>query len=243
MKIANAGAVAMAIVAVLGVLHPIQAGTLAFGYTQSPLPPGIGPAIPYSAEGEYGDDLKWSAKDGPHAELSFSYHSNYDQAIGMTVRLYDQDGPKVSGKPSPGTLLLMEQIDVRKGGGEVNLDLGADFWAKAPSQLVFTVNFGKMADGHQAGLYAAGGPLGDQYRDTKYWQRDCPDGGEWNLVKFEGLKTAAAEFVTVMRVTHLPEPSTWALAGVGAAGILLAGWRGKAKRAACVHGVDASARS
>ena len=239
MNTSNAAIAAAASMVALASLGPVRAGTLTSGYEQGLIPPGIGPAVPYTAEGEYGDDLKWPASIDRFVAFSFAYHANYDQPQGMTVRLYEQDGPKVEGKPSPGTVLLTQPVDVWKGGGEVTVFLGDDFWAQKPSQLVFTVNFGKLAEGQVAGLYAAGGPLGDQYRDSHYWQRDCPKADGWNLPKFEGLTTAAAEFVTTIHVTHVPEPSTWALAAMGAAGFLLAGWRGRPRWAVCGHGMDA----
>ena len=239
MKTSSAVIAAAASMMALASHGTAQAGPLAFGYQQDPLPPGIGPAMPYTAEGEYGDDLMWPASIDRFVAFSFAYHANYDQPQGMTVRLYEQDGPKVGGKPSPGTILFTQPVDVWKGGGEVTVFLGDDFWDQKPSQIVFTVNFGRLGDGQVAGLYAAGGPLGDQYRDSRYWQRDCPKSEGWDLPKFEGLTTAAAEFVTQIHVTHVPEPSTWALSALGAAGFLLAGWRGRARRAVCRHEVDA----
>lgn len=242
MKTSRAAIVAAASIVVLSVQGPVHAGTFPEVTLKALTPPGIGPAVPYTAQGEYGDDIRWSASDGRFAAFSFSYHANYEQPQGMTVRLYEQDGPKVGGKPSPGTVLFSELMDVRKGGGEVTVFLRDDFWEQKPSQIVFTVNFGKLAEGQVAGLYAAGGPLADQHRDARYWQLECPKGGEWTLPKFEGLTTAAAEFVTTIHVTHVPEPSSWALGAVGAAGILLASWRGRPTRAGCRHEVDARSR-
>lgn len=207
-----------------------------FSYDQGPIPPGVGPAVPYVASGEYGDDLKWSmGGSGAPLAFTFAYHANYDLPGGMIVRLYDQDGPRVGGMPSPGTALWADVVDVRNGGWEVTVPLGEDFWAKAPPQLVFTVDFGQGTGGRVAGLYAAGGPVAEAYRDARFWQKDYPVSGGWGLVKFEGLTTAAAEFVATVRVVHLPEPSTWALAGVGAAALCMAGWRGKRKPAGYAH--------
>lgn len=226
------------VTAVLG----LHGGT--FSYDQGPIPPGVGPAVPYVASGEYGDDLKWNmGSDGGPLAFTFAYHSNYDLPGGLLVRLYDQDGPKVGGKPSPGTALWGDFVDVRSGGGEVTIPLGEDFWSKAPPQLVFTVDFGRLTDGRVAGLYAAGGPVADAYRDARFWQKDYPVGGGWGLVKFEGLTTAAAEFVAAVRVVHLPEPSTWALAGVGAAALWMAGWRGRRKPAECRHELGTSGQA
>ncbi len=243
MKTSSAVIATAATIVALASHGPAQAGTLASKTSQDIVPPGIGPAVPYTAVGEYGDDLKWPSSIDRFVAFSFAYHANYEQPGGMTFRLYEQDGPKVGGKPSPGTVLLTQAVDVRKGGGEVTVFLGDDFWGQKPSQVVFTVNFGKLVEGQVAGLYAAGGPLGDQYRDSRYWQLECPKEGEWTLPKFKGLTTAAAEFVTTIQVTHLPEPSTWALAAVGTAGFLLAGWRGRPRRAGCRHEVDAQSRA
>ncbi|MFM8420925.1 MAG: PEP-CTERM sorting domain-containing protein [Verrucomicrobiota bacterium] len=239
MNTSTAVLIAAASVLALNSPRPAHAGTLTPKAQQDPIPPGIGPAVPYTAEGEYGDDLKWPSSIDRFVAFSFAYHANYEEPGGMRFRLYEQDGPKVDGKPSPGTVLLAQSLDVQKGGGEVTVFLGDDFWDQKPSQVVFTVSFGKLAEGQVAGLYAAGGPLGDSYRDSRYWQLECPKEGEWTLPKFEGLTTAAAEFVTTIHVTHVPEPSTWALATVGTAGILLAGWRGRPTRAGCRHEVDA----
>lgn len=215
-----------------------RAGTLA--YEQGPITPGVGPAVPYLATGEHGDDIQWDPRLVQPYAFTFAYHANFDQPNGMILRLYDQDGPRVGGKPSPGTVLWQDFVDVRSGGGEVTIPLGEDFWAKAPPQLVFAVDFGKLAQGHVAGLYAAGGPVAEGYRDARYWQRDCNTCGEWGLVKFEGLTTASAEFVASVKVVHLPEPSTWAMAGLGAVTWCIAGWRGRRTTAGSRHEGSAS---
>ena len=225
----------------MGAFHGVRAGSLT--YEQGPIPPGIGPAVPYLAAGEYGDDIQWNPKEDEPYAFTFSYHANYEALKGMTVRLYDQDGPKTDGRPAPGSVLWADFLDVQKGGGEVTIPLGNEFWTKAPPQLVFSVDFGKLTDGREAGLYAAGGPIADAYRDSRFWQRECSSEDEWKLVKFEGLTTAAAEFVASVRVTHLPEPSTWAMAGVGTVVLCMAGWRGRRTTAGCNHDKDATSRA
>jgi hypothetical protein len=176
----------------------------------------------YTTAAEYGDEVILAGTDRIITGFSFHYYANYTQAGALTFRIYAQDGPKISGFASPGSLLDTRTIDVFAGGKDVSIDYGLDLSNIIPGRLTYTVEFAGLTPGNQAGLVAPGGNPIVGLSGNDFWEKTGTGANDWALKVFAG-GTPSANFIAT--ITAVPEPGTVALMVAGAGLLLVASRR------------------
>lgn len=163
---------------------------------------------------EFGDQVSLYGPAGTRKLTSFSveYYSNYSLPGGLTVRFYDNDG--VGGAPK--TLEYQSApLDIKLGGAIVNITFNQP---KIATTFTYTLQFLGAGGANVAGLLApnAEPTVGSSFND--YWSKES---GTWQL---KNLGPVKANFTA--SVNAVPEPGTYALAGVAGFGWLaFAGYR------------------
>jgi len=163
---------------------------------------------------EFGDQISLYGPAGTRKLTSFSveYYSNYELPGGLTVRFYDNDGPS----NSPGTLQYQSApLDIKLGGAIVNISFNQP---KIKTTFTYTLQFLAAGGANVAGLLAPNAEATAGLSLNDYWTKES---GTWQLNNLGPLK---ANFTA--SVNAVPEPGTYALAGVAGFGWLaFAGYR------------------
>lgn len=160
----------------------------------------------YANSLEFGDQITLGGTDRVLSSIQFSYFANYAQTGGLTFRLYANDGTA----GAPGTVLYTSSpLDILNGGGDVTIPFLSSS-DPLPNSLTYTVSF---AGSGTAGLYVpnAAPSVGSSFND--FWVNN---GGTWQLNTLTSGDLANFQIT----VTAVPEPSTVALAALGAAAFL-----------------------
>lgn len=170
---------------------------------------------------EYGNQVTFpsNSSGGPWTiqSLTVPYYSNYGLNGGLTLKIYSNDGTG----GAPGTQLWSSgPLDILSGGGSVTVPFPYSADNKVPNSLTYTVSFnGASVAGNQAGLYlpgsnpAVGSAQGIWSGNSGIWEKRALEGG--------GIPVFQAT------ITAVPEPSTWALAGLGLVGLIAAASRSR----------------
>ncbi|HTI69294.1 MAG TPA: PEP-CTERM sorting domain-containing protein [Candidatus Limnocylindria bacterium] len=167
-----------------------------------------------SATGEIGDEVVLSNAGFQFTGLTFKYNSNYALTGGLQISIYSVDGSRVPDLSNP---LFRVTDDIKSGAisATVSYDVG-NFYL--PERFVYSVKFAGLDATHDAGLILGGqatvGASGDDVGGA--------DGsGGWPLVHVTGNYANFNASVT----GNVPEPTTVALASVGAAALGFVAYR------------------
>lgn len=191
--------------------------------------PHSGAASFYSTAGLVGQEVTLQGA-GPGASfnlstISFEYYSNYALQGGITVRVYENDGPN----GAPGTQLYPipgqtgTPIDIQKAGqtigGFVTSYLVTVHYSLplVPPEFTVAVQFAGVGGDQVAGLTTPNSAPTTGSSPGYFWEND---NGSWAT----RVLTASQPYFT-MTVTTVPEPGSVALALVGGVGLSLLGWR------------------
>ena len=170
---------------------------------------------------EYGNQVSFPSAPSGGAwtiqSLTVPYYANYGLNGGLTLKIYSNDGTA----GAPGTQLWSSgPLDILNGGGSVTVPFPFSGDNQIPSSLTYTVSFaGASVAGNKAGLYlpgsnpAVGSAQGIWAGNSGFWEKRALDGGV--LPVFQAT------------ITAVPEPSTWALAGLGLVGLIAAASRSR----------------
>ena len=161
---------------------------------------------------EYGNQVSFPSNPSGAwtiSSLTVPYYSNYGLNGGLTLKIYSNNGTG----GAPGTQLWSSgPLDVLNGGGSVTVPFPFSSDNQIPNTLTYTVSFaGSGVAGNKAGLYlpgsnpAVGSAQGIWSGAAGIWEKRAVDGG---LPVFQAT------------ITAVPEPSTWALAGLGLVGLM-----------------------
>jgi PEP-CTERM motif len=176
--------------------------------------PHANDATLYSDAREYGDQITLGGLAAERRLTGFSveYSANYSFVGGAVVKFYENDG--IGGAPS--TLLYQSApLNIVNGGGIYNISFAQPI---VPDTFTYTVQFLNVTGANQAGLVLpnADATVGSSLND--FWVKN---GATWQL---NNLGATKANFTA--SVTAVPEPGTYALAGVaGFAWLAFAGYR------------------
>jgi len=179
-----------------------------------------GAGLPFYASGNaYGDEIVLAGTDRVLTDFHFAYYSDYSLTGGLSFTLYENNGPLVSGFPSPGGVLFSDTFDVVIGPGGVDVDLPFIIGSSdaLPDRLTFVVQFLDMRQHGTAGLLLADSPtIGASGND--FWEDD-----NWELRQLVGF---TSNFEATVVATTIPEATPGAAAAVGFVGLgLFAGYR------------------
>ena len=213
----------MAVVAALGTTVPFAASAQTVVYNNTT---GVSTGM-HVSNVEYGDEITLAGSLRTATQFSFNYFSNYDLSGGGVLRIYANDGPLVSGSPAPKEVLYQSApFDIVKSnvsdpnnaqGSMVTINLSSTGLV-VPNKVTWTVSFSSVGGANTAGLLVYGGPTTGTSKED-FWKKTA---GTWSLQLLDN--NVSANFGA--KLTAIPEPSTYALAGVGAIGWLaLAGYR------------------
>lgn len=172
---------------------------------------------------EFGDQITFNVPGGVEiSQFSFEYYGTLTPADTKTavLKLYALDGAASAnsfGRPTPGTLLFSSTqigaIKLDSGFNTVTIDGGGLTIGTPANTIAWTVSFNGLSAGEEAGLLIYGGPsIGSSFND--FWTND---GGTWSLNQLDN-GNIPVNFAA--KATIIPEPSTIALALVGAAALL-----------------------
>jgi hypothetical protein len=157
-----------------------------------------GQGLPYYyAPTAYGDEIVLAGTARALTGFHFAYYSDYALADGLSFTLYQNDGPLVSGYPSPGTVLFSGSYDVTLGLSGVDIDLAftADPGNPLPDRLTFVAEF---LGGGVAGLLVADVPTIGASGDD-FWQWTA---GSWELRQLDGY---TSNFEATITAAPVPE--------------------------------------
>lgn len=171
---------------------------------------------------EFGDQITFNVPGGVEVtQFSFEYYGTLTPADTKTavLKLYALDGaPSANsfGRPTPGTVLFnstsIGTIQLDSGFNTVTID-GINTVGTPSNTIAWTISFNGLSAGEEAGLLIYGGPsIGSSFND--FWTND---GGTWSLNQLDN-GNIPVNFAA--KATIIPEPSTVALALVGAAALL-----------------------
>ncbi len=151
-------------------------------------------------------------------QFSFAYNANYTRNAGLEVRFYDVDA---TGAPK-NLLYQSNALDIKSGYNDVVINFDS---AEVPATFTYTVSFDGVDSNNTAGLLAPNliPTKGFGYNDI--WVKD--GSGNWsNQVIPGGTPGAPVYSFFSAKITAVPEPSTYALAGLaGLAWLGVAGVR------------------
>ena len=162
---------------------------------------------------EYGNQVSFPSNPSGAwtiSSLTIPYYSNYSLNGGLTLKIYSNNGAN----GAPGSLLWTSTPqDILNGGGSVTVPFGFSAANQIPNSLTYTVSFtGSSVANNKAGLFipnqnpAVGSSLG-------IWSGA---GGTWEKRALENGVIPVFQAT----ITAVPEPSTWALAGLGLFGLM-----------------------
>ncbi|MSU35615.1 MAG: PEP-CTERM sorting domain-containing protein [Pedosphaera sp.] len=159
--------------------------------------------------GEYGDEIVPVGGSRFVQTFRFDYVSNYDLKDGARFRIYSNDG--AAGAPK--TLLYNSPaFDIQKNKlneyNVITLSLGGTGLRLPNDRATWTVSFNGIGGDNEAGILLYDKPTVGQ-SGNDFWVKN---GSIWSLQK-AGLGKVA-NFAA--QVTAVPEPSTYALLGIGA---------------------------
>lgn len=159
--------------------------------------------------GEYGDEILLTGGSRFVQTFRFDYVSNYDLKDGAIFRIYANDG--LAGAPKT-PLYESSVFDVKKNKlneyNVVTLSLDGTGLRLPNDRATWTVSFNGIGGANEAGILLYDKPtVGSSSND--FWVKN---GSIWSLQQ-AGLGKVA-NFAA--QVTAVPEPSTYALLGIGA---------------------------
>ena len=163
---------------------------------------------------EFGDQVSLYGPAGTRKLTGFSveYYSNYALPGGLTVRFYDNDG--TAGAPKA-LEYQSAPIDIKLGGGIVSISFNQP---KIATTFTYSLQFLGAGGANVAGLLTPNVDPGVGSSLNDYWSKES---GTWQLNNLGPIK---ANFTA--SVNAVPEPGTYALAGVAGFGWLaFAGYR------------------
>lgn len=162
---------------------------------------------------EYGNQVSFPSNPSGAwtiQSITVPYYSNYSLSGGMSLKIYSNDG--TAGAPGT-TLWSSGPLDILNGGGSVTVPFPFSAGNQIPNTLTYTVSFnGSSVAGNKAGLFlpgsnpAVGTSHGIWSGSGGFWEKRALDGGA--IPVFQAT------------ITAVPEPSTWALAGLGLLGLM-----------------------
>lgn len=162
----------------------------------------------------FGDEIDLAV--GPEVTITgfdFSYYvsSRFTPGAGKTITLslHQMDGPVVSGRNAPGTVIDSWTFDIVKTASssvDISIDTGA---LVVPQNLGWTITLAGLAGTEQVGLWAANTVVGSSLND--YWVNS---GGTWGLATIANGTVPGTFAATVLAV---PEPSVSQLGLIGVA--------------------------
>lgn len=197
----------------LAVVVSVVAITSAFADTIYYVAPGANNIYNSTTGTEYGNQVSFPANPSGAwtiSALTVPYYANYGLTGGLTLKIYSNDGAG----GAPGTQLWSSgPLDVLNGGGSVTVPFPYSSDNQIPNTLTYTVSFaGSGVSDNKAGLYlpgsnpAVGTSQGIWSGSSGFWEKRALDGGV--VPVFQAT------------ITAVPEPSTWALAGLGLFGLI-----------------------
>lgn len=168
-----------------------------------------------SPSNQFGDEINlFGGSQAAITSFSFSYYVSPRFVSGagktMTLTLHQMDGPVVSGRNSPGTVISQVTLPVVRdpsGNSGVVLAFGTPLWV--PSNLGWTITLAGLGPTEKVGLWAADTVVGSSLND--YWVNT---GGSWGLATIAGGAIPGTFAATVLAV---PEPSVSQLGLIGIA--------------------------
>jgi hypothetical protein len=172
-----------------------------------------GSGLPYYSSGNaYGDEIVLAGTDRVLTGFHFAYYSDYDLTGGLSFALYENDGPLVSGFPSPGTSLFSATYDVVSGpsGTDIDIPFTPDPSDPLPDRFTFVVQFLDMAQHGTAGLLIADAPtIGTSGND--FWEDDA-----WEIRQLVGF---TSNFEATVNANAVPEATPSVATTLGLAGL------------------------
>ncbi len=201
-------------IAVLGALSVVACGSVYAAGNAYDVVSSVDALVVSADSAEFGDQISLYGPAGTRKLTGFSveYYSNFSLPGGLTVRFYDNDGPA----GAPKTLQYQSApLDIKLGGAIVNITFNQP---RIATTFTYTLQFLGAGGANVAGLLApnAEPTVGSSLND--YWTKES---GTWQLSNLGPIK---ANFTA--SVNAVPEPGTYALAGVAGFGWLaFAGYR------------------
>jgi hypothetical protein len=126
----------------------------------------------------------------------------------ITFSLHQMDGPLVSGRSSPGTVIESWILPVvASGNGNVPVNITIANGLMVPSNLGWTISVANLASNERVGLWLANTAVGSSLND--YWVKT---GSSWGLATIAGGAVPGTFAATVLAV---PEPSVGQLGLIG----------------------------
>lgn len=147
--------------------------------------------------------------------FDISYNANYTRNAGLTIRFYDTD---LTGAPKS-LLFQSDALDIKSGFNSVSLTFDK---AEVPATFAYSVQFNGVDSANTAGLLAPNLSPSQGFGYNNVWVKD--GGGNWTSQVIPGGTPSSPVFSFLSaKVSAVPEPSTYALAGL--AGLALLGAR------------------
>ena len=147
--------------------------------------------------------------------FDISYNANYTRNAGLTIRFYDTD---LTGAPKS-LIFQSDALDIKAGFNSVSLSFDK---AEVPATFAYSVEFSGVDSANTAGLLAPNLTPSQGFGYNDIWVKD--GNGKWTSQIIPGGTPSNPIFSFLSaKVSAVPEPSTYALAGL--AGLALLGAR------------------
>lgn len=149
--------------------------------------------------------------------IFFQYFADIN--VDATLRLYANDGSEIAGSSAPGTLLFESSPFTlpRSAAASVELPLSEPVWV--PQNFTWSL---EVTQDDLAGLSVYSQPeVGQGFQD--FWQGDKQQDGTvaWSRRTLQGVTDSSFAAIISGTPVLVPEPSTWAMIGLGS--LLLGG--------------------